>query len=81
MFTTLTFYFQAKRVITVLVYNYYKGCLMRRFKWRLFKRKGKRKLQGKDERALVKNVESLKEDALKKGDIKQIAKEVLVDEE
>lgn len=54
---------------------------MRRFKWRLFKRKGKKKLQGKDERALVENVENLKEDALKKGDIKQIAKEVLVDEE
>jgi len=54
---------------------------MRRFKWRLFRRKGKRKLEGKDEKALAKNVKDLKEDALKKGDIKQIAREVLVDEE
>jgi len=54
---------------------------MRRFKWRLFKRKGKKKLEGKDEKALTENLEKLKADELKKGDMKQIAKEVLVDEE
>ena len=54
---------------------------MRRFKWRLFRRKGKKKLEGKDEKALAKNVDNLKGSELRKGDIKQIAKEVLTDEE
>ena len=54
---------------------------MRRFKWRWFRRKGAKKLRSKDEKALTENVENLKVEALKKGDIKEISKEVLIDEE
>ncbi|AGK61798.1 hypothetical protein Asulf_01827 [Archaeoglobus sulfaticallidus PM70-1] len=57
---------------------------MRRFKWRLFRRKGASKKATRDEKLLQKNVEELKVEALTKGGdvgIKAIAKELLPDEE
>jgi len=57
---------------------------MRRFKWRLFERKGQKKEIGKDEKLLKQNVESLKEEALRKGggqDLKKLAKDLLKEED
>jgi hypothetical protein len=57
---------------------------MRRFKWKLFKKKGTSKLANKDEKLLKKNVDDLKNEALTRGggeSIKTMAKELLPDEE
>lgn len=57
---------------------------MRRFKWRLFERKGQKKEVGKEEKLLKQNVEDLKEDALRKGggqDLKKLAKDLLKEED
>ena len=57
---------------------------MRRFRWRLFERKGLKKEAGKDEKLLKQNVEDLKEVALGKGgeqDLKTLAKDLLKEED
>jgi|Deesub1362B_J571_1020462.scaffolds.fasta_scaffold00314_31 hypothetical protein len=57
---------------------------MRRFKWRLFERKGKRKEANKDERLLQQNVEDIKKEILNKGGVKnlrEVAKELLTEED
>jgi hypothetical protein len=57
---------------------------MRRFKWRLFRKKGTSKLATKDEKLLQKNMDDIKHEALTRGgkeDIKTIAKDLLGEEE
>jgi hypothetical protein len=57
---------------------------LRRFKRRLFERKGQKKEVGKDEKLLKQNVEDLKNEALRKGgekDFKKFAKDLLKEED
>ncbi|RLI81285.1 hypothetical protein DRP07_07630 [Archaeoglobales archaeon] len=57
---------------------------MRRFNWRLFRKKGTSKEASKDEKLLQKNVDDLKREALTRGGnegIKSMAKELLTEEE
>jgi len=57
---------------------------MRRFKWRLFERKGKSKEAGKDEKLLQENVEDIKKEILNRGGVKnlrEVAKELLTEED
>jgi len=57
---------------------------MRRFKWRLFERKGKNKEANKDEKLLQQNVEDIKNEILNKGGVKnlrEVAKELLTEED
>jgi len=57
---------------------------MRRFKWRLFERKGKNKEAEKDEKLLRENVEDIKNEVLGKGgvkDLREVAKELLAEED
>ncbi len=52
---------------------------MRRFNWRLFRRKGKKKVEEKDEKLLIKNVKEIKEEIMgdKRKDMHEVAKELL----
>jgi len=52
---------------------------MRRFKWRLFRRKGMKKEMSKDEKMLLKNINDLKQK--EDRDIHEVAKEILPEED
>ncbi len=57
---------------------------MRRFNWKLFRKKGTSKEASKDEKLLQKNVNDLKQEALARGGsegIKSMVKELLPEEE
>ncbi len=57
---------------------------MRRFNWRLFRRKGMSKERSMEEKLLSRNVEDIKEEMKTKGggqDLKQVAKELLPEED
>ena len=54
---------------------------MRCFKWKKFRRKGKKKLQSMDERSLKKNISDLRIENLKVKSIKDISREILLTEE
>jgi hypothetical protein len=56
------------------------GGIMRRFKWRLFERKGSYKEVKKDEKLLRKNLEDIKSEILRreKPSIGELVKEVLM---
>lgn len=57
---------------------------MRRFKWRLFERKGNSKKSKRDEKLLERNVDEIKNEVLSKGgvkDLKEVAKELLKEED
>jgi len=53
---------------------------MRRFNWRLFRRKGLKKEISKDEKLLLKNVNDLKTQKEEK-DIHEVAREILPEED
>ncbi|AIY89631.1 hypothetical protein GACE_0579 [Geoglobus acetivorans] len=53
---------------------------MRRFNWRLFRRKGTKKESMKDEKLLLKNVDDIK-NPRDERDIHEVAKEVLPEED
>ncbi len=53
---------------------------MRRFNWRLFKRKGTKKETMKDEKLLMKNVDEIK-NPVENRDIHEVAKEILPEED
>jgi len=57
---------------------------MRTFDWKSYKDKGKKKDEIREEKMLEQNLEDLKEEALKPGgekDIREIAKEILTEED
>jgi hypothetical protein len=56
---------------------------MRRFNWRLFRRKGKNKEMSKDEKLLRQNVEDLKKEVFGRGgkNLRDIARELLKEED
>jgi hypothetical protein len=57
---------------------------MRTFDWKSYKNKGKEKEKMKDEKMLEQNLEDIKKEALNPGgekDLKQIAKEILKEED
>jgi len=57
---------------------------MRRFKWRLFERKGNNKKSKRDEKLLERNIDEIKNEVLNKGgvkDLKEVAKELLKEED
>ena len=57
---------------------------MRRFNWRLFRRKGMSKERSKEEKLLSKNVDDIKEEVKTRGggqDLRQVAKELLPEED
>ncbi len=53
---------------------------MRRFNWRLFRRKGVKKERSKDEKLLLKNVNELKIQR-EERDIHEVAREILPEED
>ncbi|MET1124933.1 MAG: hypothetical protein ABWW66_06700 [Archaeoglobaceae archaeon] len=53
---------------------------MRRFNWRKFRRKGRKKLLGKDEGLLRRSLGELKHEIKERGSIKEVSEEVLPEE-
>ncbi len=53
---------------------------MRCFNWRKYKRKGLKKIKSKDEKVLKKNIQKLKMHELRVKSIKDISREILIEE-
>ncbi|WP_456369787.1 hypothetical protein [Geoglobus sp.] len=53
---------------------------MRRFNWRLFKRKGRKKEIMKDEKLLMKNVDDIK-NPVEERTVHEVAREILPEED
>lgn len=53
---------------------------MKRFDWRKFKKKGLKKVLGKDEKVLEEKVDEILAETKSKGSIKDVSKEVLAEE-